>query len=61
MNRTLALLAAVAFGASSSVAFAAGDCGGYHVSTSKTTIASVDGQTSTPSTPTTVPAPRTDG
>lgn len=51
MNRTLTLLAVVAFGLSSGVAFAAGDCGGYHVSTSKTTVASVDGQTSTPSTP----------
>jgi hypothetical protein len=52
MNRTLALLAAVAFGVSSGVAFAAGDCGGsYHVGTSKTTVASVDGQTSAPSTP----------
>ena len=51
MSRTLALIAAVAFGLSSGVAFAAGDCGGYIVSTSKTTVASADGQTSRPSTP----------
>ena len=44
MTRSLALIAALAFGVSSGVAFAAGDCGGYHVGTSSTTVASADGQ-----------------
>jgi hypothetical protein len=53
MTRTLALIAALTFGVSSA-AFAAGDCGSYQVSTSKTTVASADGQ-SVPSTQTKLP------
>jgi hypothetical protein len=54
MTRTLALIAALTFGVSSGAAFAAGDCGSYQVSTSKTTVASADGQ-SVPSTQTKLP------
>ena len=54
MTRSLALIAALAFGVSSGVAFAAGDCGGYHVSTSTSTVAAADGQ-SAPTTQSQVP------
>jgi hypothetical protein len=57
MTRTLALIAALTFGVSSGTAFAAGDCGSYQVSTSKTTVASADGQ-GAPSTRIQLPKPK---
>jgi hypothetical protein len=58
MARSLALLAALAFGMSSGAAWAGGgDCGSLHVSKSSSTVASADGQ-SAPSTQIQLPKPK---
>jgi hypothetical protein len=58
MTRSLALIAALAFGVGSSLAWAGGgDCGSYQVSTSTSTVASADGK-GAPTTQIQLPKPK---